>query len=118
MLGQNLQNHCERYATFDYLFLMHNFYNLNLFYVSFVFRSAQDIEAFCSGGKNGFIFFSLGTVFREETLPDNLKQMFINVFSRLKTRVLWKWGSEIKGLPEHIKVSKWLPQADLLGKPG
>lgn len=49
-------------------------------------------------------------------MPESLKQLFINVFSRLKLRVLWKWKSDIPGLPKHIKISKWLPQQDVLGK--
>ncbi|ODM94715.1 UDP-glucuronosyltransferase 2A3 [Orchesella cincta] len=78
----------------------------------------KDLEDFVSGDKNGFIFFSLGTVFREETMNDGLMKTFINVFSRLKLRVLWKWGSgNIEGLSSNVKVSKWLPQKDLLGHP-
>jgi len=49
-------------------------------------------------------------------MPKSLLKIFTNVFSRLKLRVLWKWGSgNIEGLPKNVKVSKWLPQTDLLG---
>lgn len=77
----------------------------------------KDLEEFCS---KEFILFSLGTVFQEKTCPEELKQLFLNVFGRLKLRVLWKWGAEeeVQGLPDNVWVSKWLPQAELLGKNG
>ncbi|CAL8109446.1 unnamed protein product [Orchesella dallaii] len=78
----------------------------------------KELEDFVSGDENGFIFFSLGTVFLEGGMPQSLVNTFINVFSRLKLRVLWKWRSgNIEGLPSNVKVSKWLPQNDLLGHP-
>ena len=49
-------------------------------------------------------------------LPENYRKMFLNVFSKLKQRVLWKWETEqMDGLPPNVKLSKWLPQADVLG---
>ena len=48
-------------------------------------------------------------------MPESTRQVFINVFSRLKQGVIWKWDEDIPGLPPHIMVRKWLPQQDILG---
>lgn len=49
-------------------------------------------------------------------MPEEKRQMFLNVFAKLKQQVLWKWESEsMPGLPKNVKLSKWLPQQDVLG---
>jgi hypothetical protein len=50
-------------------------------------------------------------------MPEEYRKVFINVFSRLKVRVLWKWETEsMEGLPPNVKLMKWVPQQDVLGK--
>lgn len=42
--------------------------------------------------------------------------MFIEAFSELPQKVLWKWESDtIPGKPPNVRVQKWLPQQDILG---
>ena len=77
----------------------------------------QDLDDFISGAnKDGLILFSLGSIVQAKDMPDEVRQKFLNVFSRLKQRVLWKWETgEMAGLPSNVRVSKWLPQQDILG---
>jgi glucuronosyltransferase len=79
----------------------------------------QDLEEFVTkSGKDGFIFFSLGSIIKAEIMPEAKRKMFLNVFSKLKQQVIWKWESEtMPDLPKNVKLSKWLPQQDLLGHP-
>jgi glucuronosyltransferase len=50
-------------------------------------------------------------------MPEEYRKVFVNVFSRLKQRVIWKWETEtMPDLPPNVKLSKWLPQQDILGK--
>ena len=49
-------------------------------------------------------------------MPEESRKVFVNVFSRLKQRVLWKWPTEMPDLPSNVKLSKWIPQQDVLGK--
>lgn len=84
-------------------------------------RAAQplpkDLEDFIQKGKQtGFIYFSMGSAIKGSTMSDEKRKIFLNVFSKLKQQVLWKWETEsMADLPENVKLSKWLPQQDLLG---
>lgn len=81
-----------------------------------LFWFGQDLDEFVSGAKDGFILFSLGSIVQAKDMPLDMKNKFLNVFSRLKQRVLWKWEGEIpQNISSNLKLSKWLPQQDLLG---
>lgn len=42
----------------------------------------------------------------------------MNAFSELPYKVLWKFeAEEMEGKPDNVKISKWLPQQDVLGHP-
>ncbi|XP_071441381.1 uncharacterized protein [Hetaerina americana] len=79
----------------------------------------KDLEEFVSGGPKGFVYFSMGSSVKAVNMAPSLKRMFLETFSRLSpVRVLWKWeDSNIQGLPANTKVSRWLPQQDILGHP-
>lgn len=76
------------------------------------------MEDFVSSGNNsGFIYVSMGSSVKAANMPDNLRQLLINTFSRLPYRVLWKYESNLiqNDLPPNVKISRWLPQQDILG---
>lgn len=67
--------------------------------------------------KNGVIYFSLGTNVRPELLPRQKIEIIIKVFSKLPYDVLWKWNLDtLPGISDNIRISKWLPQPDVLSK--
>jgi glucuronosyltransferase len=78
----------------------------------------KDLATFMDGGaKDGVILFSFGSVVQANELPQAALDIFVKVFSRLKQRVLWKFETEhMDNLPPNVKLSKWLPQQDILGK--
>lgn len=42
--------------------------------------------------------------------------MLLEVLGSLQQRVLWKWDEDtMEGLPPNVRLSKWLPQQDVLG---
>ncbi|CAG7786008.1 unnamed protein product, partial [Allacma fusca] len=49
-------------------------------------------------------------------LPKELDD-FLSAFSKMKQRVIWKFEGDLKNLPANVKISKWLPQQDILGHP-
>ncbi|KAK3910314.1 UDP-glycosyltransferase UGT5, partial [Frankliniella fusca] len=67
----------------------------------------------------GFIFMSFGTNVRSSNLSKERRNAILRAFARVKQRVLWKYENDdiVDDLPPNVRVSKWLPQNDLLGHP-
>ena len=78
-------------------------------------RDLQDF--FNSAGSDGVIYVSFGSVVKTSEMPIEKRKMFLNVFKSLKQKILWKWESEeMDDLPPNVKLSKWLPQQDVLSQ--
>ncbi|XP_066941843.1 UDP-glycosyltransferase UGT5-like [Macrobrachium rosenbergii] len=78
----------------------------------------EDLRSWIEGaGSAGVIYFSLGSITRGNTLPTKYRNMFIEAFSKLNQRILWKFETDLEGIPENIMISPWLPQQDILGHP-
>ncbi|XP_071454148.1 uncharacterized protein [Hetaerina americana] len=80
----------------------------------------QDLKAFLDGaGKEGAIYFSLGSSLRSSNFSDEIRDELINAFSQVKQRVLWKWegDSPLPGKTENVRTEKWVPQQDVLAHP-
>ncbi|XP_064113058.1 UDP-glycosyltransferase UGT5-like [Macrobrachium nipponense] len=78
----------------------------------------EDLQSWIEGaGKAGVVYFSLGSVARGDTMPVEYRNMFIEAFKRLEQRVLWKFESDLEGVSDNVKISKWLPQQDILAQP-
>lgn len=80
--------------------------------ITFFECTSKELDDWLSDGKDGFIYFSLGTVLKGVSIAESTRKMFINVFSRLKhLRVLWKWETEqMPDLPANVKLAKWVSQ--------
>lgn len=81
------------------------------------FKELNDFIA--KSGDAGFILFSLGSTIPGNLMPLNMQKIFIEAFSKLPQRVLWKLEQPVEelNLPENVMVRPWLPQQDLLGAP-
>ncbi|XP_026735468.1 UDP-glucuronosyltransferase 2C1-like [Trichoplusia ni] len=78
----------------------------------------QDLKSYLDSSKNGVIYISFGTNVDPTLLPADRIQVLVKAFSELPYDVLWKWnGDELPGRTENIRISKWLPQSDLLRHP-
>ncbi|XP_013139129.1 PREDICTED: UDP-glucuronosyltransferase 2B17-like [Papilio polytes] len=78
----------------------------------------KDLKSYLDSSKNGVIYLSLGSNIKSSNLPPPILHAIVKVFSRLPYDVLWKWDvDELPGRPSNIKISKWLPQSDLLRHP-
>jgi glucuronosyltransferase len=81
-----------------------------------VLCSFQDIDKFLNESEHGVIFFSLGSTVRADSFSQQKIDAFLQAFSELPQRVLWKWeGDYLSGQHKNIKTAKWLPQGDVLG---
>lgn len=67
-------------------------------------------------GNNGTIFFSLGSYTRGDMMPPEVLKKLLQGFAQLPQRVLFKYESELHGLPTNVQRITWAPQQDLLGR--
>ena len=76
----------------------------------------KPFKTFADEAKSGFIIFTLGSLVKVSSMPNETLRAFINTFTKLPQRVIWKWEAEIPlNLPPNIMMTNWLPQQDLLG---
>lgn len=81
------------------------------------FYKLQDLKNYLDSSKNGVIYLSFGTNVLPSLLPVDKIKMIARVFSQLPYDVVWKWNNdELPGQSKNIRISKWLPQSDLLSK--
>lgn len=73
------------------------------------------MQAFADGAAHGLILFTLGSAVPTSSMPPEHRQIFLNVFSRIRQRVIWKWEKTgIDDVPDNVLLLDWLPQQDLL----
>lgn len=77
----------------------------------------NDLQKFLDEAKDGVIYFSLGTNVVPSLIEKETSDAIINSLAKLKQQVLWKFDKdEFEGLPKNVKIAKWFPQNDILGK--
>ncbi|XP_055379342.1 UDP-glycosyltransferase UGT5-like [Condylostylus longicornis] len=77
-----------------------------------------DIKRFIDDSPRGVIYFSLGTNLKSSDIPQEKLKAILNVFKKLKQRVLWKWEDEyLPNCPDNVMIKKWIPQSDVLAHP-
>lgn len=76
----------------------------------------ENLQKVLDEATQGVIFFSLGLGVRTRNIPTSKKQLFLNVFKKLKLTVIWKIdGEELPEDLENVFTTRWAPQRDLLG---
>lgn len=77
----------------------------------------QDIENWINNSDAGVIYFSLGSMIKGDTFPEEPRRAFTRAFAKLPQRVLWKWENDtMPDKPDNVMICKWMPQFDILGK--
>ncbi|XP_038217922.1 UDP-glucosyltransferase 2-like [Zerene cesonia] len=78
----------------------------------------NDLKAYLDSSKSGVIYISFGTNVKPYMLALDKIKIMVDVLSKMPYDVLWKWeNNELPGISKNIKISKWLPQSDLLKHP-
>lgn len=76
----------------------------------------EDLQAFMDTADDGVIYFSFGESLQCESMPAYLKNAFIGAFNELKQKVIWKYENDtLPGASQNIRLSKYLPQQEILG---
>nr|XP_033333360.1 UDP-glucuronosyltransferase-like isoform X1 [Megalopta genalis]XP_033333361.1 UDP-glucuronosyltransferase-like isoform X2 [Megalopta genalis]XP_033333362.1 UDP-glucuronosyltransferase-like isoform X3 [Megalopta genalis] len=76
-----------------------------------------DLKRFVDNATEGFIYFSLGSNVMSSSMPKETRQIFIDVFSKLPYKVVWKFEKDMPNKPENVFTGKWLPQQSILAHP-
>jgi len=77
----------------------------------------EDMQQFLDGATDGAVYFSMGSNLRSDFMSPEKIQHVLTAFSKLPQRVLWKWESDdLPNKPKNVKIGKWMPQQDILGK--
>lgn len=74
----------------------------------------DDLQEFLDTATDGAIIFSMGSFIKSKDFPIEKRNALVNVFGRMKQKVLWKFEEDLPNKPENIKISSWLPQRDAL----
>jgi len=77
----------------------------------------DELKDFIEKAENGVIFVSFGSVVKASRMPEEKRRIMLNVFSRLKQKVIWKWETPMEDAPANVMLSSWLPQTSLLAHP-
>ncbi|XP_050311787.1 UDP-glucosyltransferase 2-like [Anthonomus grandis grandis] len=79
-----------------------------------------DFKEFLDNSEEGVIYFSLGSTIRSAHIDSRSRQVILEVLGRLPYDVLWKFENDQNDtvvLPKNVRVSKWVPQQDVLRHP-
>lgn len=77
----------------------------------------KDLKEFLNNATEGVVYFSMGSNIKPSQISEEQKQFLLRAFSKIKQKVLWKWDEDsIEGKPDNVKLAKWFPQPDILGK--
>ncbi|KAE9527249.1 hypothetical protein AGLY_012947 [Aphis glycines] len=77
----------------------------------------EDILEFIEQSAHGVIYFTFGSTVQMSSLPENIKNSFIEVLAQIPQRILWKYEGELENKPKNVMMKKWLPQRDILMHP-
>lgn len=67
---------------------------------------------------HGVIYFSFGTIIMTSDKINKYGENIMSVLRRIPQHVLLKWEDDqpYYNLPKNVRISKWFPQNDILGK--
>lgn len=66
--------------------------------------------------KDGVIYFSMGSVLKSSQMSATLKTGLLDIFSKLKQTVIWKFEEKLPATPANVHIVNWAPQSSILSK--
>lgn len=77
----------------------------------------SDIAKFLDSAHEGVLYFSLGSMIKSMTMPQEKLDAILTVLGSIPRKVIWKWESdELPRKLDNVMVKKWLPQFDVMSK--
>lgn len=105
-------------ATNPSIPLMPNMINIGGYHIKPPNPIPIKLKEYLDNSAEGVILFSMGSNLRSEDLSPEKRKVILNVFKNLSKNILWKLDEEsILDQPLNVKLSKWIPQNDVLVHP-
>lgn len=77
----------------------------------------KDIAEFLDNAHEGVLYFSLGSMIKMSTMPQEKLDAIFNVIGSIPRKVIWKWETdELPRKLDNVMAKKWLPQFDVMSK--
>lgn len=76
----------------------------------------EDLQQIMDDAKYGAILLSFGSIIDPKMIAPEKWREVLQMFSKRKETILWKYSGELPGKPKNVVIRKWLPQQDILGK--
>ncbi|CAB3238654.1 unnamed protein product [Arctia plantaginis] len=77
----------------------------------------EDLQKVMDNSPHGVIYFSMGTMMKSKTMPQEFKRGLLQVFSELKQTVIWKFEEKMDNVPKNVHIVQWAPQQSILAHP-
>lgn len=79
----------------------------------------RELQEWFDASDEDVIYMSFGSFVNSTDMGAEKRNAFVSVFKRLRQwRILWKWDADhLANCSENIRISKWLPQLDILAHP-
>ncbi|XP_066259822.1 UDP-glycosyltransferase UGT5-like isoform X2 [Euwallacea similis] len=104
-------------STNEAVHLVPNMVEIGGYFVDSPKPLPNNLQNFMDEANEGVIYFSLGSHVKSKDMAPERKQMFLNIFGRLKEKVIWKFEEDLPNKPENVLIQKWCPQQDILAHP-
>ncbi|CAH2235972.1 jg21914 [Pararge aegeria aegeria] len=77
----------------------------------------KDLQDLLDSSPQGVVYFSMGSVVKSASFPEQTRVDLIKMFAELPYTVLWKFEEEMSGLPKNLHIRPWMPQSSILSHP-
>ncbi|XP_026314402.1 UDP-glucuronosyltransferase 1-7C-like [Hyposmocoma kahamanoa] len=77
----------------------------------------KELQELMDTSVQGVVYFSMGSIIKSSTIPEETISRLIQILGSLKMTVLWKLDHIPKGLPKNVHIRTWWPQSNILAHP-
>ncbi|KAL0868324.1 hypothetical protein ABMA27_007848 [Loxostege sticticalis] len=77
----------------------------------------EDLQKIMDTAEHGVIYFSMGSMIKSSSMPEEVKKGFLDTLGSLKQTVIWKFEEMLPNRPKNVHIVKWAPQQSILAHP-
>lgn len=78
----------------------------------------SDIKDFLDSATEGAVLFSMGSIVKAKSFPEDIRESLVKAFGKIKQKVLFKYENmTLPNKPDNVMIRSWVPQRDILAHP-